>query len=150
VGDQSVDETISQSTLLSKGNYEFGFDYYLTANGLAQVNISKLKVTVIGTTIIETTITAASTAQHWIHISGVANIATAGYYDTALVFNSNGFPSKDFVIDRVFAIRTNAPPTVIIAPTPTAPAPAPVGEPCAAMVLFAGLGMLAIARRRAA
>ena len=148
MGDQSVDETISQSTLLSKGNYEFGFDYYLTANGLAQVNNSKLKVTVIGTTIIETTITAASTAQHWIHISGVANIATAGYYDTALVFNSNGFPSKDFVIDRVFAIRTNAPPTVIIAPTPTAPAP--FGEPCAAMVLFAGLGMFAIARRRAA
>lgn len=51
MGDQSVDETISQSTLLSKGNYEFGFDYYLTANGLAQVNNSKLKVTVIGTTI---------------------------------------------------------------------------------------------------
>ena len=143
VGDQSVNESISQLTYLGVGNNRVGFSYYLTANGLANVNNLSLSGTIIGTTVATTSITGASTAQTWQYASGVGHISLAGFYNTAFVFNSNGTPSKDVVIDRVFAIATTDAATVEIPPTPTT-----VPEPSTWAMLLAGFGLTGFAVRR--
>ncbi len=143
VGDQSVNESISQLTYLGVGNYRVGFSYYLTANGLANVNNASLSGTIIGTTVASTSITGASTAKTWQYASGVGHISLAGFYNTAFVFNSNGTPSKDVVIDRVFAIATTDTATVEIPPTPTT-----VPEPTTWAMLLAGFGLTGFAVRR--
>ncbi|MFZ4689995.1 MAG: PEPxxWA-CTERM sorting domain-containing protein [Polymorphobacter sp.] len=143
VGDFSVDESISQLTYLGVGNYRVGFSYYLTANGLANVGNSSFDGTIIGIPVAFTMIDGSSTAQSWRYATGVANISRAGYYRTAFEFNSNMFPSKDIVIDRVFAIATTDAPTVFIPPTPTA-----VPEPSTWAMLLAGFGLVGFAARR--
>ena len=129
-----VNESISQLTYLGVGNNRVGFSYYLTANGLANVNNSSLSGTIIGTTVATTSITGASTAQTWQYASGVGHISLAGFYNTAFVFNSNGTPSKDVVIDRVFAIATTDAATV--------------PEPSTWAMLLAGFGLTGFAVRR--
>lgn len=143
VGDFSVNESINQLTYLTPGNYRVGFSYYLTANGLANIGNSSLQATIIGVEVASTMITGASTAQTWLYASGVANISLAGHYRTSFVFNSNQFPSKDVVIDRVFAVATNDPATVFIPPTP-----AFVPEPATWALLIAGFAMTGVSMRR--
>ncbi len=143
VGDQSVNETISQLTYLGVGNYRLGFSYYLTANGLANVNNSSLDATIIGVPVASTSITNASTGQTWFYASGVASISLKGLYRTSFVYNSNGYPAKDIVVDRVFAVATSDPATVIIPPTPSA-----VPEPASWALLIAGFGLVGAASRR--
>ncbi len=144
VGDYSSNESISQLTLLQVGNYRLGFSYYLTANGLANVNNSSIDATIIGVPVASTAITGASTGQTWFYTSGVAQITLAGYYNTAFAFNSNGFPSKDVVIDRVFAFATTDTATVLIPPTPTQAVP----EPAAWALLLTGFAMVGGVMRR--
>lgn len=143
VGDLSVNETISQLTYLNPGNYRVGFSYYLTANGLANAGNSSFDATIIGIPVASTVITGSSTGQTWFYATGVANISLAGHYRTSFVFNSNQDPSKDIVIDRVFAIATNDPATVFIPPTP-----AFVPEPTTWALLIAGFAMTGVTMRR--
>ncbi len=144
VGDLSVNETISQLTYLAVGNYEFGFSRLLTANGLANDFNSSIDATIIGVPVAMTQITSLSQGQTWVTRSGVAGITKAGYYLTSLVFNSNGFPAKDVVVDNVFAIRSDLPVTVLIPPTPSA-----IPEPATWAMLVLGFGLVgATARRR--
>ena len=142
VGDFSVNETISQLTYLGIGNYKIGFSYYLTANGLANVNNSSFSGTILDFTVISTNITGVSPAQTWLYASGVGAITKAGFYKTAFVFNSNGFPSKDIVIDRVFAIATTDQADVIIPETSIVP------EPQTWMLMIVGFGLVGVAARR--
>ncbi len=144
VGDFSVNETISQLTRLSVGNYRIGFSYYLTANGLANVNNSSFGASIIGTPVTVTAITIDTPGQTWFYATGVGRVTKAGYYTTQFIFNSNGFPAKDVVIDRVFAIQTNDAYTVDIPPNPTAPVP----EPQTWLLLVAGFGLTGLAQRR--
>ena len=90
-----------------------------------------------------TMVTSASPGQTWFNVSGVAQITQTGHYLTSLVFNSNGIPAKDIVIDRVFAIRTNDRPDVIIPDSPSA-----VPEPSTWAMLIAGFGLVGAANRR--
>lgn len=144
VGDLSRNEAISQLTYLGVGNYRVGFSYYLTANGLANVGNSSFDAKIIGIPVAFTTITGASPSKTWQYASGVASISLAGYYQTSFVFNSNNNPSKDIVIDRVFAEATRDPATVIIPPTPTF-----VPEPATWAMLVIGFGLVGgTARRR--
>ncbi|MEI6487225.1 MAG: PEPxxWA-CTERM sorting domain-containing protein [Sphingomonadales bacterium] len=144
VGDYSVNETLSQFTYLKAGNYRIGFSYFLTQNGLNNPNNASLDATIIGIPVASTSINNSSTARNWVYATGVGQISRAGYYRTALVFNSNGYPSKDVVIDRVFAITTNDPATVIIPPTPSF-----VPEPASWAMLIMGFGLIgAVSRRR--
>ena len=142
VGDVSVNETIKQYTFLNPGNYRIGFDYYLTSNGLANPYNSNISATIIGIPVAFTTITSSSTGQVWINATGVGHITVAGYYSTSLVFNSNGNPAKDVVIDRMYAISTTDAYTVVIPPTPEyIPVP---GESS----MLGGMGALLWLRRR--
>lgn len=142
VGDYSVNETISQLTYLGVGNYRIGFSYYLTANGLANDNNASITGTILDFTVVSTAITDASTAQVWTYASGVGQITKAGLYKTAFVFNSNGFPSKDVVIDRVFAIATNDAADVIIPETSIVP------EPQTWALMIIGFGLVGVTARR--
>lgn len=144
VGDFSTNEAISQLTRLEVGNYRLGFSFYLTANGLANVGNSTFAATIIGTPVTMTNINSQSLGQTWISVSGVGNISARGKYDTSFVFNSAGNPSKDIVIDRVFAIPTTDAATVFIPPTPTGAIP----EPATWALLVVGFGMVGLSTRR--
>lgn len=143
VGDFSQNETIFQHTYLTPGNYRLGFSSYLTANGLANANNSRISVQIIGIPVASTNITGSSIGRTWTNNSGVGSISVAGYYKTALVFNSNGNPAKDVVIDRVYALRTNDPATITIPGTPSF-----VPEPSSALLLMGGLTAFGLIRRR--
>jgi hypothetical protein len=139
VGDRSINESISQLTYLRPGNYRVGFSYYLPQNGLNNIGNSSFAATIVGVPVASTAITGSSTAKTWLYATGVGQISQAGYYNTAFVFNSNRSPSKDIVIDRVFAVRTTDAATVIIPPVP---------EPSTWAMLILGLGLVGVASRR--
>jgi hypothetical protein len=143
VGDQSVNETLFQLTRLNPGNYRVGFSFYLPSNGLSNPNNASLQATILGVPVAFTTINAQSTGQTWFYASGVGQIVSAGFYETALVYNSNGSPAKDIVIDRVFAIFTTDPADVVIPPSPLG-----VPEPASWLMLLSGFGLVGAALRR--
>jgi hypothetical protein len=143
VGDFSVNESINQLTYLGVGNYRVGFSYYLTQNGLNNVGNASFGATIIGVPVAMTNITGSSVAKTWFYATGVGQITKAGYYNTAFVFNSNRAPSKDIVIDRVFALPTTDQATVIIPPNPTA-----VPEPATWAMLIIGFGLVGVTSRR--
>lgn len=143
VGDHSVNETLYQDIYLAPGNFRVGFNYYLTANGLRNRNNASLAVTILGIPVATTMITAASPGQSWINASEVGQILTGGWYRTALVFNSNGAPAKDVVVDRVFGLRTTDAATVVIGP-----GVAGVPEPATWVTLLAGFALVGLGMRR--
>jgi hypothetical protein len=143
VGNRSVNETLSQLTYLGVGNYRVGFSYYLPQNGLNNINNASFDATIIGVKVASTMINSSSLARTWLYATGVAQITQAGHYNTALVFNSNGNPAKDIVVDRVFASRTLDAATVMIPPTPVS-----VPEPATWGLLLVGFGMVGTAARR--
>lgn len=144
VGDLSVNETISQQRWLTPGNYRLGFSYYLTQNGLGNVNNASLMGTILGSTVASTVINNASLGQTWLAVSGVGQITLAGFYTTNFVYNSNGAPAKDIVIDRVYAISTLDAATVVIPETTVFAVP----EPATWTMLVLGFGMVGFGLRR--
>jgi hypothetical protein len=146
VGDRSVNETIYQDIFLAPGNYRVGFSYYLTQNGLSNVNNSSLSVSILGINLANTMITSLSTAKTWLYATGIGTIQFAGTYRTALTFNSNGFPSKDVVVDRVFGIATTDGPGILIPPAPDSVVPG-IPEPATWALLIVGFGMVGLSAR---
>ncbi|OSZ72430.1 hypothetical protein CAP39_03565 [Sphingomonas sp. IBVSS1] len=143
VGDHSVDETLYQDIYLAPGNFRVGFSYYLTANGLRNRNNASLTVSILGIPVTTTMITGTSPGQSWFNVSGVGQIKTGGWYRTALVFNSNGAPAKDVVVDRVFGMRTTDAATVVIGP-----GIAGVPEPATWATLLTGFALVGLGMRR--
>lgn len=143
VDDAAVNETISQLTLLQVGNYNIGYSAYLPQNGYNNRFDATFAGTIIGVHVADFTALQVG-AQTWYNFSGVASISKAGYYLTSFVFNSNGSPAKDVVIDRIFVVATDAPATFLIPPTPTADVP----EPATWAMLIAGISMVGVAARR--
>lgn len=144
VGDFSVNETIYQDVYLAPGNFRVGFSYYLTQNGLRNVNNGSLAVTILGLPVATTIINGSSVGRRWFYATGVAGIATGGFYRTALVFNSNGFPSKDVVVDRVFGVRTRDAATQLIPSSTVLSVP----EPSSWAMLLSGFGFVGFGLRR--
>ena len=144
--DAANNESLQQLTYLAPGNYEIGFDAYLTQNGYNNPNNAQFSGSIIGTQV--TAFTASNqTPQTWLHFGAVAKITQQGYYNTNFSFSSFGNPAKDVVIDRIYAISTNLPSTVTIPPNPTAPAPEPASW-ALMLVGFGGLGATMRGRRR--
>jgi hypothetical protein len=104
VSDFAVEESISQSTFLTPGRYEIGFSYYLPQNGLNNAGDSSFSAMVLGQSIATTNIVDGIAGQTWILAKGDVLITAAGNYNTVFSFNSNLNPSKDIVIDRVYAV----------------------------------------------
>lgn len=111
VDDFAVGQGLTQLTWLTPGNYEVGFSAYLPLNGFRNRNDATFTGSVVGVNLASFA-ASAGTAQNWVNYNGVINIGTAGNYLTSFVYNSFGFPAKDVVIDRVYAIATDRPPTV--------------------------------------
>lgn len=144
VSDVATNETLSQLTYLSAGNYRVGFSRFLTQNGIKNANNASLAVTILNTPVTTTTINAQSVARTWVHQSTVANISVAGFYLTSLVYNSNGNPAKDIVVDRVYAVRTNDAATVFVPQTTVFAVP----EPATWTMLVLGFGLVGFGLRR--
>jgi hypothetical protein len=143
VGDHSVNETLYQDIYLAPGNFRVGFSYYLTANGLRNRNNASLAVSILGIPVATTMISSTSPGQSWFNASGVGQIQTGGWYRTALVFNANGNPSKDVVVDRVFGVRTKDAASVLIGP-----GTAGVPEPATWATLLTGFVLIGLGMRR--
>ncbi len=143
VSDVATNETLTQLTYLSVGNYRVGFSSFLTQNGIRNRNNASLAVTILSTPVTVTNITGTSIARTWVHQSTVANISKAGWYTTNLVYNSNGDPAKDIVVDRVYAIRTTDAATVFVPQTTLT-----VPEPASWAMMLAGFGLVGLGLRR--
>lgn len=141
VGDFSVNESVSQLTWMTPGNYRVGFSYFLPRNGLNNIGNASFDATIVGVKVASTNITSSSPARTWQYASGVGQIVWAGWYNTAFVFNSNRSPSKDIVVDQVFAIATTDPADVIIPGVP---------EPQTWAMLVLGFGLVGVTARRRA
>jgi hypothetical protein len=103
VSDFATNESIFQTTFLTPGRYEVGFSYYLPQNGLNNPGIASFTATIFEQTVATTAINEDSLGRIWFLAAGEVLIKTAGEYETRFTFNSNGNPSKDIVIDRVYA-----------------------------------------------
>lgn len=143
VDDNAQGESLQQLTLLQVGNYEIGFSAYLPQNGFNNSHDATLSGKIIGVTVASFAASSGS-SQTWVNYSGVAQITQAGYYLTSFDFRSFGAPAKDFVIDRVYAIATDKPATVVIPPTPTTAVP----EPATWALLMIGFALVGAAHRR--
>lgn len=96
-------QTISQTISLSAGNYTFGFDFYLPANGVANPNGATFKA-YVGDQLIGSFNAASYGASQWYTFTGSTALASAG--DFTFSFTANGNAAKDFVIDNVFLAPT--------------------------------------------
>lgn len=134
VSDLATNESLTQSTFLTKGFYEIGFSYYFPQNGLNNTGDAIFTGSVLGKTIVSTDIDNGSDGKTWFLASGVVEILTDDTYDTVFTFQTFGGKSKDIVIDRVYAIAVND--------------PGIVPEPGTWAMLIAGFGLVGAAARR--
>ena len=115
VSDTANPQTLSQTVETIAGiKYTFGFDVYLPANGSSNINDSAFSATV-GTNTFASFLGSGTAATTWTHFSSEAIADVTGSSQFTMTFHSSGFPSKDFVIDRVY-----------FAPTDTIPEPTSV------------------------
>jgi len=99
-------QTLSQSISLVAGHsYTFGFDFYLPANGAANANGATFTASIVGMPF--ATFNAGSEdATTWNLASGSHTFVASQSGDFTFSFSANGYPAKDFVIDRVFLAST--------------------------------------------
>lgn len=100
IGTQSVSQTAS----IGAGSYAFGFDFYLPLNGLNNPYGATFSA-YLGTTLLGTFDASNYAAQTWYSFSGVGSAASSGTFDFS--FTANGYPAKDFVIDRVYLTQNS-------------------------------------------
>jgi hypothetical protein len=96
-------QVLSQSIVVpSSGAYTFGLDVYLPANGFANAGNPTLGIT-LGATNFGSFPLGSFSATTWTPGASTVNLV-AGTYTLSLAFTSNGVPSKDIVIDKVYLI----------------------------------------------
>lgn len=132
VSDFSTDETLSQLVYLTAGIYQIGFSAYAPANGYANIYDATFSGLVASVVLADYAVSTGPVTT-WQTFASSGLYLTGGNYLVEFVFNTNGFPAKDVVIDQVY----------IIAGDP----PIGVPEPLSLALLGSGLLGLAAARR---
>jgi len=101
-------QTLSQSISLIAGkSYTFGFDFYLPANGYGNANGATFVASIIGMPF-ATFSAGAEDSTTWTLASGEHTFVASQSGNFTFSFTANGYPAKDFVIDRVFLATTSS------------------------------------------
>lgn len=109
VSDLAHNETLSQTiTVVNPGMHQIGFSSYAPANGYANVYDATFQG-IIATVPLASYAVSSGPVTTWQTFAGATNL-NAGNYLVQFVFNTNGVPAKDVVIDQVYVIEGN--PTV--------------------------------------
>lgn len=106
VEDYATNQSLSQMVFLAAGIYQIGFSAYAPANGFANQFDARFSGVVAGVQLANYAVSSGPVTT-WKTFSGVANINIAGNYLVEFVFNTNGLPAKDVVIDQVYIIEGN-------------------------------------------
>ncbi|WP_337187514.1 PEPxxWA-CTERM sorting domain-containing protein [Phenylobacterium sp.] len=106
VADNST-EKLSQMVWLDPGLYTIGFSVYVPFNGFNNSGDASFTATVAGQSFATFNVDGSTPGQ-WVHYAGVANILTAGEYETSFTYVSGPAPAGDFVVDRVYIVAGNA------------------------------------------
>ena len=101
---QSISQTV---TLLSGVNYTFGFDVYKPANGDANPNGATFTASLDGSPFASFTASSLPVTT-WQTFSGANSFTPTTTGPFSFSFTSNGYPAKDFVIDRVYLTATDS------------------------------------------
>jgi hypothetical protein len=124
VSDITVNQSLSQTVFLTPGIYQIGFSAYAPANGYGNPVEATFSGTIAGIVLANYAVSTGPVTT-WQTFAGATNIVTAGNYLVEFVFNTNGFPAKDVVIDQVYIIAGNP----------------PIGVPAPAALALFGLGL---------
>jgi PEP-CTERM motif len=95
-------QTVSQTTNLAAGLYDWSVSWYLPANGLANPADAHLHLSLGGNVVWTEHITAGDAAQSWVTVSGQA--ALPANFAVAFSFSSDGsagVAAKDIVVDNI-------------------------------------------------
>lgn len=127
---QSISQTV---TLLAGTSYTFGFDIFKPANGDSNPNGATFTAMLNGSPF--ASFTASSLAvTTWQTFSGSNTFLATTTGPFTFNFTSNGFPAKDFVVDRVYLTATD---TISAVP-----------EPASWAMMLGGFGIMGAALRR--
>lgn len=135
VSDFAVNQSLSQSVnITTAGLYQIGFSAYAPANGYANFYDATFSGVIATVELANYSVSSGPVTTWQTFASSGLNLA-AGDYIVEFVFNTNGFPAKDVVIDQVY----------IIAGDPSVPV---VPEPATWAMMIAGFGLVGAAMRR--